>query len=619
MRDPNAVIYLVPGVGMLSFAKDKATARIAGGILRQRDQRHARRLERQPLCRPRRAGGVRHRILAARRGQAPAHAEAEVARRPGRPRHRRRGRHRPGDRRSGCWAKAPASCSPTSTGRASTRRVADFRKAFGKDAVAGALADVTDEAAVEAAFRDAVVAYGGVDIVVANAGIASAAPFEDTSLELWNRNIDILATGYFLVAREAFRLMKDQGLGGSIVFIASKNALAASPGASAYCTAKAAEVHLARCLALEGAPHRHPRQHRQSRRGAARLEDLAGRMARAARRLQQGRRGRARGGLPPALAAEALASIPEDIAEAVYFFASDLSAKSDRQHPQRRRRQRGELHAVDHAHVIARAAKPSRRGRRWIVRWRSATTRKGGTHVLSHSRRADRRGERQARGGAGRGLRGARPRSSSARGIDIDAITAKVAAFAVAVPTWGVGTGGTRFARFPGPGEPRNIFDKLEDCATIQQLTRATPTCSPHFPWDKVSDYRELAERAKALGLGFDAINSNTFQDQPGQKLSYKFGSLTHSDEGGARSGGRAQHRMHRDRREARLEGADGLDRRRLEFPGPVESEPRLRLLSRIAERDLCAPAGRLAGVPRAQALRAGLLFDGHLGLGHRA
>ena len=115
-------------------------------------------------------------------------------------------------------------------------------------------------------------------------------------------------------------------------------------------------------------------------------------------------------------------------------------------------------------------------------------------------------------------------------GVDIEAITAKVAAFAVAVPTWGVGTGGTRFARFPGPGEPRGIFDKLEDCAAIHQLTRTTPTCSPHFPWDKVSDYRELAERAKALGVGFDAVNSNTFQDQPDQKLSYKFGSLTHSD-----------------------------------------------------------------------------------------
>lgn len=115
-------------------------------------------------------------------------------------------------------------------------------------------------------------------------------------------------------------------------------------------------------------------------------------------------------------------------------------------------------------------------------------------------------------------------------GIAIDAIAAKVASFAVAAPTWGVGTGGTRFARFPGPGEPRDIFDRLEDCATVHQLTRATPACSPHFPWDKVSDYGELVERAKALGLGFDAVNSNTFQDQPGQKRSYKFGSLTHSE-----------------------------------------------------------------------------------------
>lgn len=115
-------------------------------------------------------------------------------------------------------------------------------------------------------------------------------------------------------------------------------------------------------------------------------------------------------------------------------------------------------------------------------------------------------------------------------GVNINAVTEKVAAFAVAVPTWGVGTGGTRFARFPGPGEPRSVFDKLEDCATIHQLTRATPTCSPHIPWDKVSDYRELADRAAALGVGFDAVNSNTFQDAPGQRHSYKFGSLTHSE-----------------------------------------------------------------------------------------
>jgi len=115
------------------------------------------------------------------------------------------------------------------------------------------------------------------------------------------------------------------------------------------------------------------------------------------------------------------------------------------------------------------------------------------------------------------------------QGSDIEAITAKVAEFFVAVPSWGVGTGGTRFARFPGVGEPRGIFDKLDDCAVIQELTRATPTVSLHIPWDK-ADPRELNAKAKSLGLGFDAMNSNTFSDAPGQAHSYKFGSLSHVD-----------------------------------------------------------------------------------------
>ncbi len=116
------------------------------------------------------------------------------------------------------------------------------------------------------------------------------------------------------------------------------------------------------------------------------------------------------------------------------------------------------------------------------------------------------------------------------RGIDIDAVRARVAAFGVAIPSWGVGTGGTRFARFPGPGEPRHVFDKLTDCAVIHQLGRATPTVSLHIPWDKTGDYTELREVATGYGLTFDAINSNTFSDQKGQTHSYKFGSLTHSD-----------------------------------------------------------------------------------------
>jgi L-rhamnose isomerase / sugar isomerase len=115
------------------------------------------------------------------------------------------------------------------------------------------------------------------------------------------------------------------------------------------------------------------------------------------------------------------------------------------------------------------------------------------------------------------------------RGLKIEPVMRAVAAFRVAVPSWGVGTGGTRFARFPGPGEPRNVFDKLEDCAVIHALSGATPTVSLHLPWDQ-AEPQALKERARELGLGFDAVNSNTFQDQRGQPLSYKFGSLTHTD-----------------------------------------------------------------------------------------
>ncbi|MEO6607496.1 MAG: L-rhamnose catabolism isomerase [Aestuariivirga sp.] len=115
------------------------------------------------------------------------------------------------------------------------------------------------------------------------------------------------------------------------------------------------------------------------------------------------------------------------------------------------------------------------------------------------------------------------------RGISIEEMTDRAMAYSVAVPTWGVGTGGTRFARFPGPGEPRHIHDKLADCGVINQLTRSTQNVSPHFPWDNVSDYNALRQEASQYSLGFDAVNSNTFQDQKDQALSYKFGSLSHA------------------------------------------------------------------------------------------
>jgi L-rhamnose isomerase/sugar isomerase len=114
--------------------------------------------------------------------------------------------------------------------------------------------------------------------------------------------------------------------------------------------------------------------------------------------------------------------------------------------------------------------------------------------------------------------------------VDIEDLTSKAHALCVAVPSWGVGTGGTRFARFAGPGEPRDVYEKLEDCGAIFKLVRSTPAVSLHIPWDKPQDPAELRRFARERGLHFDAMNSNTFQDQPEQRLSYKYGSLTHPD-----------------------------------------------------------------------------------------
>jgi L-rhamnose isomerase/sugar isomerase len=116
------------------------------------------------------------------------------------------------------------------------------------------------------------------------------------------------------------------------------------------------------------------------------------------------------------------------------------------------------------------------------------------------------------------------------RGVDIERLVERARAFRVAVPSWGVGTGGTRFARFPLEGEPRNIFEKLEDCEVVFKATRVTPGISLHIPWDKPENGAELKSFAASRGLFFDSMNSNTFQDQPGQKYSYKYGSLSHTD-----------------------------------------------------------------------------------------
>ena len=121
-------------------------------------------------------------------------------------------------------------------------------------------------------------------------------------------------------------------------------------------------------------------------------------------------------------------------------------------------------------------------------------------------------------------------RQLARRGIDIAVIQARAAEFKVAVPSWGVSTGGTRFARFPGPGEPRSVFEKLDDCHVINRLVCITPEISLHIPWDEPEDPAALRACAADRGLALGTTNSNTFEDQPGQALSYKFGSLSHTD-----------------------------------------------------------------------------------------
>ena len=252
MRDANPVVFLVPGVGMATFARDKATARIAGEFYRNavNVMRGAEAVSAYRGLDEQEAFDIEYWTLEEaklRRLPPPKAFAGKVGLITG-------GAGAIGRATAERLLRAGACVMLTDIDRdALDRAAAALAARHGADPVRATPCDVTDEAAVTAAFGQAVLAFGGVDIVVANAGIATSAPVEDTSLALWRKNFSVLTEGYFLVAREGFSLMK--GLGGAIVFVASKNALAASPNASAYASAKSAELHLARCLALEGAAH----------------------------------------------------------------------------------------------------------------------------------------------------------------------------------------------------------------------------------------------------------------------------------------------------------------------------------------------------------------------------
>ena len=253
MRDPNAVIYLVPGVGLISFAKDKTTARQAAEfyINAINVMRSASGVDAYVALPEQEAFDIEYWLLEEAKLQRmpkPKALSGKVAVVTG-------GAGGIGAAIAGRLISEGAVVMIADRDGVAAEEVADgFRKRYGRDAAHAVTMDVTLEDDVIATFETTARLHGGVDIVVNNAGISSAAAVEDTTLELWNRNMSILATGYFLVAREGYRLLKKQGFGGSLVFIGSKNGVAASAGAAAYCTAKAAEIHLARCMALEGAP-----------------------------------------------------------------------------------------------------------------------------------------------------------------------------------------------------------------------------------------------------------------------------------------------------------------------------------------------------------------------------
>jgi NAD(P)-dependent dehydrogenase (short-subunit alcohol dehydrogenase family) len=326
MRDPYPVLVLIPGLGLLSFHRDKATARYASEYYVQtiHVMRWAEGVDAYAPISEEEAFGIEYWGLEERKLQLlpkPRSLEGRVALVTG-------GAGGIGGATARKLLSEGASVVLVDIDPAGAESAANaLQNDFGADRVRALACDVTNESQVAAAFAATVAEYGGLDILVSNAGIASAAPIETTSLELWNRNLSILGTGYFLVSREGFRLLKRQGRGGSIVFVGSKNALVASAGASAYGTAKAAELHLARCLALEGAeagirvnvvnPDAVIRGSRiwasswkQERAQSNRIrEDEVEEFYRQRSLLKR-------------------SVFPEDIAEAIYFLASDLSAKS---------------------------------------------------------------------------------------------------------------------------------------------------------------------------------------------------------------------------------------------------------------------------------------------------
>jgi len=254
IRDPNPIIFLIPRVGMISFAKNKTNARLASEFYLNaiNVMKGAEGVSNYMGLSDREAFNVEYWSLEEdklKRLPKPKPLSGKVALITG---------------ASGAIGKASARKLLENgttvfltdiNKKALNKIIIDLKNEFTADNVSGCPIDVTNEASVKKCFNALLDIFGGIDILISSVGINTEASFEETTLSLWNKNFSVLSTGYFLVAKESFKIMKNQSKGGSVIFVVSKNGMIPSNKVSSYCSAKAAEIQLSRCIALEGAKY----------------------------------------------------------------------------------------------------------------------------------------------------------------------------------------------------------------------------------------------------------------------------------------------------------------------------------------------------------------------------